>query len=118
MNNVKTIVEGLLGEVAGTLAVALVDYESGMCLATAGSGLNVEIAAAGNMSVMKAKAQVMRDLGISGGIEDILITLESQYHIIRPVGDTLFLYLAISRSQGNLAMARLKLSAASNEVKV
>ncbi|MBL4685225.1 MAG: hypothetical protein JKY37_11590 [Nannocystaceae bacterium] len=118
MNNVNTIVEGLLGEVTGTLAVALVDYESGMCLGTAGSGLDVEIAAAGNMSVMKAKTQVMRDLGISGGIEDILITLESQYHIIRPVGETLFLYLALDRQQGNLAMARLKLSAAGKQIKV
>lgn len=118
MDNIRETLENLRTNVAGTLGVALVDYESGMCLGTSGTGLNLDVAAAGNMDVMKAKARVMRDLGIKGGIEDILITLESQYHIIRPVGSALFLYLALDRKQGNLALARHKLAAAASDVKV
>jgi predicted regulator of Ras-like GTPase activity (Roadblock/LC7/MglB family) len=118
MDNMSQILENLRSNVAGTLGVALVDYESGMCLGTSGTGLNMELAAAGNMEVMKAKMRVMRDLGIRGGIEDILITLDSQYHIIRPVGSNLFLYLAMDRKQGNLALARHKLAAAAADVKV
>lgn len=118
MDNIKQTLETIDREVAGSLAVALVDYESGMCLGTCGTGLNVDVAAAGNMEVMKAKSRVMRDLGIKGGIEDILITLESQYHIIRPVGAALFFYLAIDRERGNLALARHKLAAAAASVKV
>lgn len=118
MDNISQILEGLRNNVAGALGVALVDYESGMCLGTSGTGLNMDVAAAGNMEVMKAKARVMRDLGIKGGIEDILITLESQYHIIRPIGTALFLYLAIDRKQGNLALARHRLAAAATEVKL
>jgi predicted regulator of Ras-like GTPase activity (Roadblock/LC7/MglB family) len=118
MDNIKQTLENLRTNVAGTLGVALVDYESGMCLGTSGTGLNMDVAAAGNMEVMKAKARVMRDLGIKGGIEDILITLESQYHIIRPVGTALFIYLAIDRKQGNLALARHKLASAAAEVQV
>jgi predicted regulator of Ras-like GTPase activity (Roadblock/LC7/MglB family) len=118
MDNVKQTLENLRSNIAGTLGVALVDYESGMCLGTSGTGLNMDIAAAGNMEVMKAKARVMRDLGIKGGIEDILITLETQYHIIRPVGATLFLYLALDRKQGNLAMARHKLATAAADIQV
>jgi predicted regulator of Ras-like GTPase activity (Roadblock/LC7/MglB family) len=117
MDNINQTLENLRTNVAGALGVALVDYESGMCLGTAGTGLNMEIAAAGNMEVMKAKARVMRDLGIKGGIEDILITLESQYHIIRPIGSALFLYLALDRKQGNLALARHKLASAAAEVR-
>ena len=106
MDNIKQTLESLQANIAGTLGVALVDYESGMCLGTVGTWPNMEVAAAGNMEVMKAKARVMRDLGIKGGIEDILITLEAQYHIIRPVGSALFLYLAIDRKLRNPAMAR------------
>lgn len=118
MDNINQTLDSLRNNVAGTLGVALVDYESGMCLGASGTGINLDVAAAGNMDVMKAKARVMRDLGIKGGIEDILITLDSQYHIIRPIGTSLFLYLAIDRKQGNLALARHKLAAAADEVKV
>lgn len=118
MDNINQTLENLRNNVAGTLGVALVDYESGMCLGASGTGINLEIAAAGNMDVMKAKARVMRDLGIEGGIEDILITLDSQYHIIRPIGTSLFIYLAMDRKQGNLALARHKLAAAASEVKL
>lgn len=111
------VLDTLRTNVAGTLGVALVDYESGMCLGTSGTDIDLEVAAAGNMEVMKAKARVMRALGIPGGIEDILITLESQYHIIRPVGSRLFLYLAMDRKLGNLALARHKLAAAAVDVK-
>ena len=71
----------------------------------------IERAASGNTSVVKAKMAVMRQLGIGGAIEDILITLESQYHLIRPLTKvpTLFLYVAIDRQRGNLGLARHKL---------
>lgn len=118
MDNVSQVLKTLMDNVTGSMATALVDYESGMCLGTEGTGINIEVAAAGNMEVMKAKTRVMHDLGIEGGIQDILITLESQYHIIQPVGNSMFLYIAIDRKQGNLAMARHKLSSAAESVRV
>ena len=111
MSNVTQSLNKIESEVAGILGAALVDHESGMCLGTVGVGINLDVAAAGNMEVVRAKLRVMRELGIEGGIEDILITLKTQYHIIRPVSDSLFLYLAIDRKSGNLAMARHKMAA-------
>ena len=118
MQNIQRVLTSLMANVNGALGAALVDYESGMCLGSTGTGINTEIAAAGNTEVMKAKTRVMRDLGIEGGIEDILITLESQYHIIRPVKSAFFLYLAFDRKQGNLAMARHQMAKAADEVEV
>lgn len=109
MGNIKESLQKA-NDLSGVLGIALVDYASGMTLATLGSGVNLDVAAAGNMNVMRAKQQVMQELGIKGGIEDILITLDSQYHLIRPIGQSMFLYLAVDRKNANLAQARLKLA--------
>ena len=118
MANVNDSLKKLNSDVAGFLGAALVDFESGMALGTLGSGLNLEVAAAGNTEVVRAKMRTMEALGIDGGIEDILITLTGQLHLIRPVGKSLFLYLAIDRKQGNLAMARHIMSSVADELKI
>jgi len=100
-----------LKQIQGAMGAALVDYETGICLGSSGDGrLNLDLAAAGNAEVVRSKLRVMSDLKITGGIHDILITLDEQLHIIRPVPKTnLFIYLAIDKRQGNLGIARHKL---------
>ncbi|HEX6246110.1 MAG TPA: hypothetical protein VFZ61_34540 [Polyangiales bacterium] len=57
---------------------------------------------------MRAKRKTMRSLNLRDSIEDILITLHAQYHLIRPLStnDALFIYLVLDKQRGNLAMAR------------
>ncbi|MBV1861895.1 MAG: hypothetical protein KUG77_25970 [Nannocystaceae bacterium] len=119
MANVKQSLKNA-NEIAGALGAALVDYESGMTLGVAGGGsIDLDVAAAGNTDVVRAKMRVMSELGIDGGIKDILITLDQQYHLIRPLkGTTLFIYVAIDAKSGNLAMARHKLASIENDLKV
>ncbi|MFI5844356.1 hypothetical protein ACIA8K_32135 [Catenuloplanes sp. NPDC051500] len=99
----------------GAIGVALVDYTSGMALGVAGGTkeLDLTVAAAGNTDVVRAKLRTMEMLNLKDGIEDILITLGSQYHLIRPLtgrsGKGLFLYLALLKNRANLAMARHQL---------
>ncbi len=97
-----------LMKIDGALGTCLVDYESGMILGQLGAGVDLELAAAGNSEVVKAKVKTMESLNINGAIEDILITLSEQLHIIRPTSkhDGLFIYLVLSKSQANLALAR------------
>ncbi|WBB95690.1 MULTISPECIES: hypothetical protein [unclassified Solwaraspora] len=101
--------------IEGAIGAALVDYSSGMTLGTAGGSaeMDLAVAAAGNTDVVRAKMRTLEMLKIADGIEDILITLDTQYHLIRPVssrsGQGLFFYLALSRSRSNLALARHQL---------
>jgi hypothetical protein len=61
-------------------------------------------------------------LGIPERVEDILITLGSQYHLLRPLaaktGKGLFLYLVLDRARANLAMARHQLKRIEDDVEV
>jgi len=102
-------------QLSGAVGVAIVDLESGMILGQAGGGtLNLDVAAAGNTEVVRAKMRTMSDLGLNEDIEDILITLGSQYHIIRPLKGKgsagLFVYVALEKSRANLAMSRHKIT--------
>ena len=111
-------------EIDGALGVSLVDYSSGMSLGNLGGGkyLNLELAAAGNTEVVRAKMRTMDSLGLKENIDDILITLTRQYHLIRLIagqnGTGLFLYLALDRGQANLALARHHLKRIENELVV
>jgi len=111
-------------EIDGAVGVALVDYESGMALGSLGGGryLNLEVAAAGNTEVIRAKMRTMASLDLNDEIEDILITLGRQYHLIRLLGSnrsaSLFMYLALDRTKANLAMARHQLRQIENSLNI
>lgn len=110
MGNINECLNELM-KVDGAMAASVVDAKSGMALGTIGSGFNLEIAAAGNSEVVKSKLKTMQNLGLKDKIEDILITLGQQYHLIRPLSSapSLFIYFVLNRAQSNLAMARYKL---------
>jgi hypothetical protein len=97
----------------GALGASLVDWESGMSLGAVGGGkyLDLDVAAAGNTEVIRAKMRTMESLRLDDTIEDILITLSKQYHLIRLLKSSrseqgLFLYLVLDRARANLALAR------------
>ncbi|WP_167476302.1 hypothetical protein [Nocardia arthritidis] len=108
----------------GALGAAVVDYNSGMALGMLGSSktLDLQVAAAGNTEVVRAKLRTIDQLGLNEEIEDILISLTGQYHLIRPMtgrkSKGLFLYLALDRGRANLALARHRLKGIEEDLEV
>jgi hypothetical protein len=109
----------------GALGVCLVDWESGMSLGALGGGkhLDLDVAAAGNTEIVRAKMRTMDALRLDDTIEDILVTLGKQYHLVRLLRSAknaqgLFLYLVLDRSRANLALARHSLKRIESEISV
>ncbi|MFJ9007543.1 hypothetical protein [Streptomyces canus] len=124
MASVEVSLKEMMAGTEGAMAAAVVDYTSGMALGTLGGGkdLDMTVAAAGNTDVIRAKVRTMEQLGLKSNIEDILITLENQYHLIRLVtgrnGNGLFLYLVLDKARSNLAMARHQLKCVEEQLEI
>ncbi|WP_430782127.1 hypothetical protein [Actinoplanes sp. G11-F43] len=124
MANIETALKEAMA-LDGAVGVALVDYTSGLTLGYMGGDgiMDMTMAAAGNTDVVRAKMRTLELLGLQDGIEDILITLDTQYHLIRLLrgrrsGDALFLYLALHKNRANLGLARHQLRKIESELDV
>ena len=107
--NIETALKDAM-TIDGAVGACIADWDSGMSLGALGGGkyLDLDVAAAGNTEVIRAKMRTMESLRLDDTIEDILITLSKQYHVIRPVQAKagIFIYLVLDRAKANLAMAR------------
>ena len=102
----------------GAMSVALVDSDSGMILGRAGSGIEMDLAAAGASVMLKARRSTIKSLGLSDEIDDLLVTLSTQLQIIRPLSSkpAIFLYMVVDRAKSSLAMARFKATEADAKI--
>jgi hypothetical protein len=102
LNEMKTNVNGFI-------AVAVTEIESGLSFGnlTVDPSFDPELAAAYNLEVVKAKLSAVKALNLNQEIEDILITLSNQIHIIDISPNKKFMiYLAADSSKANLGMTR------------
>ena len=109
-NPAGKIVQNVIDELPTLMAIAVVDVTSGMSLAshTNSPNINPDTAAAYNTEVVKQKQKAMSALKLSGEkIDDILITLSNQLHLINLSDDgKKFIYLVVNSRETNLAIAR------------
>jgi predicted regulator of Ras-like GTPase activity (Roadblock/LC7/MglB family) len=110
------VLEKIQNDTNGFIAASLVDLESGMTLAskTTRTDFDLTAASAYNSELVKQKLKIMQTLGLNGTIDDMLISLTGQIHLIKLVGKNTFLYLAVDKSQSNLAIVRSAVSRHAN----
>jgi predicted regulator of Ras-like GTPase activity (Roadblock/LC7/MglB family) len=111
MSNVAETLEQLL-ELAGAECAALVDSSSGMILGQSGFNPDMEVAAAGNTEVIRSQIKFLQSMGRADEIDDILITLSTQYDVLRPLksNPSIFLYVTLDKAKANLALARYRVA--------
>lgn len=92
----------------GFIAASLVDLDSGMSLGVKSKdeSFDLSTASAYNSEMVKQKLKIMNALKLESTLEDMLLTLSDQIHLIKMVTPTTFLYLAADRSSSNLAIVR------------
>ena len=110
--------EKIQADASGFIAASLVDLESGMTLAVKSVRPDFDLTAASayNSELVKQKLKIMNTLGLNGGIEDMLISLSEQIHLIKMATPATFLYLAVDKSQSNLAIVRTAVNKHINEL--
>ncbi|MFH0519833.1 hypothetical protein ACHBTE_22005 [Streptomyces sp. M41] len=105
----------------GARGAALVDWTSGLALGTVGDppGGDHEVAAAETAELARLAAE-QQAFGPGGHaddmdppVEDVILSNRDSYHVLRFVPTTfdssVVLYLWLARSDGNLALARIRL---------
>jgi hypothetical protein len=117
--SLDTVLEKLLS-FDGAMCVAVVDSETGMTLGSAGSGVDIDLAAAGASGILRARLASSKALGGKEEIDDVLISLTSQVQIIHPLprNPTIFTFLIGDRAKSSLAMARFKAAEADLLIKL
>lgn len=102
------IIDKIASEMSGFIAASLVDMESGLTLGAKSlrSDFDLTVASAYNSELVKQKLKIMRALHLNSTLEDMLLTLSDQIHIIKIVSPNVFLYLAADRDATNLAIMR------------
>jgi predicted regulator of Ras-like GTPase activity (Roadblock/LC7/MglB family) len=92
----------------GFVAVSVVDLDSGMTLGvrSADPSFDLATASAFNSEMVKQKHKIMDALGLNADLEDMLLTLTDQIHLIKLIGRSSFIYLAARREGSNLALVR------------
>lgn len=100
--------EKIAAEIPGFIAASLVDLDSGMTLGLKSLRPEFDLAAASayNSEMVKQKLKIMRSLNLKTHLEDMLLTLGDQIHLIKLVTPTTFIYLAAERASSNLAIVR------------
>lgn len=94
--------------VPGFIAASVVDLDSGMTLAAISrrADFDLAVASAYNSELVKQKLKIMSVLKLDMPLEDILLTLGDQIHLIKVVSPTTFIYVASDRANSNLAIVR------------
>ncbi|WP_024770745.1 hypothetical protein [Aquimarina macrocephali] len=108
-NFLEQFIEDVKSNVPGYIAVTVTEVSTGVCYVSNSDkkDFDPETASAYNLEVVKAKKNAIEALGLKSAVQDIIITLTNQIHIIDvSENGEYFIYLAVDSTKANLGMTR------------
>lgn len=105
--------EDLKNNVSGFIAVSVTEVKTGVSYysLSVDPSFDPELASAYNLEVVKAKLSAIKALNLDQTIENIMINLTSQIHIIDiSENNDYFIYLAVDANKANLGMTKAVLN--------
>ncbi|MDO5608128.1 MAG: hypothetical protein Q4G08_06710 [Capnocytophaga sp.] len=114
-NVLDKFIQDMKNNVPGFIAVTVTEVKSGVSYGAESvvATFDPQLASAYNLEVVKAKLNALKALGLDQKekIEDILITLTDQIHIIDvSANGSYFIYLAVDSTKANLGLTRALLA--------
>ena len=105
-DHLNNFLNSLAEDISGFIGASVVDLGTGMSLASVArvANFDLDVAAAYNCEMVKAKRKTIQALGM-------LLTLSDQLHLVRVLNNDLFVYVAVQSSQSNLALLRTAVNA-------
>ena len=114
-NVLDKFIQDMKSNIPGFIAVSVTEVRAGVSAGaeSVDPSFDPNLASAYNLEVVKAKQNALQILGLASKekIEDILITLTNQIHIIDiAASGGYFIYLAVDSSKANLGLTRALLA--------
>ena len=120
--SIKRMVDGLM-QMPGAVAVAIIDYESAMVLASESNREDFDtdiwdIVAADATNIVGAIDKVIRMMEVNDEVISILFTFKDEYHMIYPAQhvENTIIYMIADRHEANLSVSRCRLSNAAAQL--
>lgn len=112
-NVLDKFIQDMKNNVPGFIAVSVTEVRSGVSYGaeTVDPNFDPTLASAYHLEVVKSEQSALQVLGLKEKIEDILITLTDQIHIIDISSNgSYFIYLAVDSTKANLGLTRALLA--------
>ncbi|WP_201328034.1 roadblock/LC7 domain-containing protein [Thermotomaculum hydrothermale] len=111
MGELEKLLESAAKEIAEMVGASVVNMETGLALASysVDPSFDVSVSSAAYAEVLKQNDVALDLLGgpeVVGEVEDILVTTDKFYFLVRKLGNKHFLGVAITK-KGNLGLARV-----------
>ena len=98
--------------IEGGLCAAITEIASGQNLEAVGNGADPVVAGENLAAMLRTKLKVIGMLRLKDSLEDVIVTLGTQIHMLRMIDEKTFLLVVLDRKSANLALARYRASEA------
>ncbi|MGH3688908.1 MAG: hypothetical protein ACRDT7_02015 [Microbacterium sp.] len=107
-DQLNALIADIAGDINGFIGASVVDVESGLPLASNSvrPDFDLDVASAYNSEMVKNKRKTIDALRLDAALEDMLLTLDTQLHLLKMIDDDTFIYLAADRQATNIALLR------------